>query len=354
MSSYRRGCDSRRELLALLSTFARLDGRGRKIHLTMLVINLVIAGSLVILVGCSRPKSRFESLTVSPDGTNILGVYFHSGSSFIYNIPVDTGKATRFTNATKGFEGAPSFSVDGKRIAYSYSPGPGVHSRIILANADGSNPHPLATLDADDFRPLFSTADKTLIFGRYRYYGHYSPIAQPTHHEWDFYVSDLDGANVRQLTNEKFYMVSRASISLDGKQMLFVSSESEGDTMVIYSLEQPPKPKQAFRPHVKDEPKGGGIFDDPSFLPDGKSILFLGACNGARGFDYDVYKMDLVTQEVNKITTANDYSYSLRVSLDGRRAVFVRDISKSGKRSEIILLDLATHKLTPLKVTGLD
>ena len=315
-------------------------------------IGLVIV--IVTLVGCKRLESRFEGFTFSPDGTNILAVYFHSGSSFIYNISVHTGKATRFTNATEGFEGVPSFSPDGRRIAYSYSPGHGVHSRIICANADGSNPDGLAIPEADDLRPLFSTDNKTMIFARSGYYGHYSPIAQPTHHEWDFYVSDLDGSNIRRLTNEKVYTVSRASISPDGKQLLFVSSESEGDSMVIYSLELPPKPRQVFKPYVNGEPKGGGIFVDPSFLANGKSILFLGASSGARGFDYDVYEMDLATQKVEKRTTANDYSYGLRVSPDGRRAVFVRDISKSGKRSEVILFDLATHEFTPLRVSGLD
>jgi Tol biopolymer transport system component len=256
----------------------------------------------------------------------------------------------RFTRASEGFEGVPSFSPDGRRIAYSYSPGHGVHSRIIIAKSDGSDPHPLATSEADDFSPLFSTDNKTIIFARSGYFGRYSPIAQPKHHEWNFYASDLSGGNVRQLTNEDFYMVSRASVSPDGKSLLFVSSETSGDRMLIYSLEQPPKPTRFLQPHVKGEP-AQTVFNDPIVLPDGKNLLFLAATTGPSGaYDYDLYRMDLQTQEIEKLTTANGYSYNLRVSPDGKRAVF----AKGGKEPEIVLLDLETHKLTPLKVTGLD
>jgi hypothetical protein len=56
-----------------------------------------------------------------------------------------------------------------------------------------------------DFSPVFSPDNKTMIFSRSRFYGNYSPIAQPHYHAWDFYAADLDGTNIRQLTNESFY-----------------------------------------------------------------------------------------------------------------------------------------------------
>jgi Tol biopolymer transport system component len=302
------------------------------------------------VIGCNRSEPLYEGLSFSPDGRGIFAVYAHSGSSFIYEIPLDTGKATRFTRNLKGFEGVPSFSPDGKQIAYSYSPGQKVHSRIMIANSDGSDPHPFSTSETDDFRPLFSPDNKTIIFARSEYFGSYSPIAQPTQHEWNFYMSDLSGGNMRQLTHEDFYMVSRASVSPDGKSLLFASVEISGDGMLIYSLEQRPKPKRFLKPRVKGEPSHS-VFDDPIFLPDGSSVLFLAATTGASGaFDYDVYRMDLQTQEIEKITAANGYAYNLQVSPDGKRAVFVKGL----KEPEIVLLDLETHKLTSLRVTGLD
>ncbi len=91
------------------------------------------------------------------------------------------------------------------------------------------------------------------------------------------------------------------------------------------------------------------------FLPDGKSVLFLAATNGAGAFDYDVYRMDLQTHNIEKLTTSNGYSYGLQLSRDGRTAVFMRDSSHwFRKKTELLLLDLATQKLMPIKVTGLE
>ena len=125
-----------------------------------------VAAFIVTLAGCSPSvRPRFEGFTFSPDGKCIFSPYDRSGSSFIYKIALDTGKATRFTTATSGFEGVPSFSPDGKRIAYSYSPGK-ERSRIIVADADGSGARPLLTSeDANYFRPLFAT-DTVIVFAR--------------------------------------------------------------------------------------------------------------------------------------------------------------------------------------------
>jgi Tol biopolymer transport system component len=285
-----------------------------------------------------------------------LAAHFHQGSSFIYKIPIISGRATRFTSATEGFEGVPSFSPDGKRIVYSFSPGHGANSRIVITDIDGSDARPLANSGTNNFSPVFSPDNKTIIFARSGYYGNYSPIAQPAQHEWNFYTSDLGGANVRQLTNENFYMVSRMCVSPDGKSVLFVSDEERGDVIAIYSLEQPPRPKRVLKPHVQGE-VAGTVLNDPNFLPDGKTIVFLAAStsNGKSAYDYDVYRMDLETQQIEKLTDKNGYSYDLQLTRDGKTAVFLKDISRwHGNETKIFLLNLATHKITPFEVTGIE
>ena len=313
---------------------------------------------VAILSACNQSESsapQFEGFAFSPDGTSILSVYSHSDSSFIYRIALDTGRAERFTNAAAGVEGSPSFSQDGTRIAYSYSPGKKAPSGIVVANVDGSDPHEWIHPGTNDYRPLFLD-NKAIIFARAAYYGSYSPVAQPYLHEWNFYLASLDGTNARQITNESFYLVSPAHVSPDGKTMIFASAEYKNDVIAIYSLKQPPEPKRNLKPHVPDEPQGGGIFGEPAFLPDGKNILFLAASNGARGaYDYDVYRMDLETEKIEKLTKANGYSYALQVSPDGKMAVFAKSLStRPDNKPEIWLLDLATRKLSHLTVTGLE
>ena len=319
-----------------------------RIRVNALCIVLVV-GSL----GCNRSRANFEGFTFSPDSTYLVAAYFRSGSSLIYKIPLDTGKAVRLTKTTQGFEGVPSVSTDGKRIVYSYSPPGEKHSHIIVASIDGAVLYSWPSAPTDDLNPLFAPDNRTIIFARFGYYGNYSPIAQPAPHEWNFYAADIDGKDVRQVTNENFYLVSRPSISPDGKTMLFVSSEESGDVIAIYSLEQPPKPKTIFRPGVSDN-NGHSVVGNAMFMPDTNGILFLAATIGDSGyFDYDIYREDLNTRKIEKLTTANGYSYGLQISRDGKTAVFMRDISHwYGGKTEILLLDLATRKLRLLNVKG--
>ncbi len=229
-----------------------------------------------------------SGLAVSPNGKLILVTYEEGGTAFIYKLSVDTGNATRLTNAKTGEEASPAFSPDGKRIAYIYRPGKGSRPRIVIANVDGSNLRQWSPSGVADLSPVLSPDGKTIVFSRAEFYGNYSPIAQPHPHASDFYASDLDGTNIRQLTRESFYMVSPASISPDGKSMVVVT-ESLGSSpyIALYPLIHPGSP-QTFQPHVpKEVDHKNPTFAYPNYLPDG-TILFMAASNGRHGFDYDV------------------------------------------------------------------
>jgi len=313
------------------------------------------------LVTCSGESSgQIRSLALSPDAKVIAVDFGKDRTSFIYLVAVETGHATRLTDAKTGHESIPSFSPDGKRIAYSYSPGNGVPSRIVVGNVDGSDLHPLSASEVNDFRPVFSPDNKTIIFARSGYYGSYSPIAQPYHHDWNFFAADLDGANVRQLTNDHFYRVSDISVSPDGGSMIFVSSGEHGDVIEVRSLENPAKPKQILRPRGPREPNRGQLLNCPNYMPDGNSILFMAASDGKlpwSGYDYDIYRMDIGTGAIESLSKGNGYATDLKIAADGKIAVFLKwrsDWHSTPNRSQLYLLDLQTRKVTPLKVSGLD
>jgi Tol biopolymer transport system component len=308
---------------------------------------------------CSA-TGQITSVSVSPDGKFVAATYEKGHTSFIYKIALDTGDATRLTDAKTGVESSPSFSPDGTRIAYSYSPGNGEHSRIVIGNLDGSDLDSWSPSETSDFRPLFSPDNKTIIFARSGFYGSYSPIAQPYRHDWNFYAAGLDGTNLRQFTNDHFYMVSDASVSPDGKSVVFVSSEEHGDVIEVRSVEDPAKPMQILRPHGPKKPSLSDLFNCPNYMADGKSMIFLAATNGKlpwSGYDYDVYRMDIASGTVERLTQGNGYASDLKVSADGKTVVFLKwhsDWHGRPNKSELYLLDLQTRKLTPFKINGLD
>jgi dipeptidyl aminopeptidase/acylaminoacyl peptidase len=326
----------------------------------------LVAGCLVSLVflplmtWSGTSSRRIESVSISPDGKVIAVDFVNGKTSHIYLIAVDTGNATRLTHANTGEESNLTFSPDGKHIAYTYFPEDGAPSRIVIGNADGSDLHEWSRSrdKVRDFSPVFSPDNKTMIFARSGYYGSYSPIAQPHHHAWDFYAADLDGTNVRQLTDESFYIASALSVSPDGKSMVVVTEGLETPQQIaIYSVDHPEKPVRLLRPHVPREPNHEGIYNCPNFMPDGNSILFLAASEGRHGYDYDVYRLDLGTGVLESLTKGNGYATDLKVSADGTTAAFLKwrkNWIGEVTDAELYLLGLESHKLTPLKVSGLN
>ena len=326
----------------------------------------VLGGGLLLLFLLTRMSyggtlsGEIRSVAVSPNG-KIVAVEFKKGdTSFIYRIDVDTGKASRLTDVKTGEETSPAFSPDGKRIAYSYSPGNGASARIVISNVDGSDLHSWSPSGGSDFSPVFSPDNKTIIFARSGYYGSYSPIAQPHPHAWSLYESDLEGKNVRQLTNESFYMASPLSVSPDSQSMVIVTEDLDTPQKIaIYSIDHPGKPLLTLRPHVPKEPNHEAELDFPNYMPDGKSLLFMAASSGKpwNGYDYDVYRVDIGTGVLERLTKGNGFATNLKVSADGRTAVFLKwrsDWRRIPVKSELYLLDVQTHKLTPLNITGLD
>jgi Tol biopolymer transport system component len=310
--------------------------------------------------GADSPN-QIRSLAISPDGRLIAVEYAKGDTAFIYKIVVDSGKATRLTSAKSGHESSPAFSPDGKRIAFTYSPGSGASSGIVIGNVDGSDLRPWSPSGANDLSPVFSPDNKTLVFSRSAFFGSYSPIAQPHPHAWSFYASDLDGTNVRQITNESFYMASAASVSPDGKNMVVVTEGIDtGRKVAIYSLDGPGKPTRTLQPHVQREADHKNpILNFPNYLPDGKNVLFMAATKGKPwgGYDYDIYRVDIETGVLERLTKRNGFASDLRVSLEGKTAVFLKwrsDWHGTPVANGLYLLDLQTKTLTRLKVTGLD
>lgn len=316
---------------------------------------IALIGALVLLLSLScgayggKDSGTITSLAISPDGSLIAATFEKGSKSSIYVIPVKTGAAIRLTKNESGDESNPAFSSDGKRIIFNYWPQEHSQPQLLLANVDGSGVKTLPSGQFDELSPVLLPDNKTIIFSHSGYYGSYSPIAQPHPHGWRIYSRDLDGTNVRELTSESFYSMSPLSISPDGKHILLVAEGmDDGEHIAIYSLDQPGPPTLFLRPHV---PKSDRIYECPNYLPDGEHILFM-APTGAFKFSYDVYQLDLTTGSLEKMTKKTGYATDFKVSADGKTGVFLK--WHSDENRQIYLLNVPTHTLTPLNVSGMN
>ena len=74
-------------------------------------------------------------------------------------------------------------------------------------------------------------------------------------------------------------------------------------------------------------------------------------------YSYEVYRLDVRTGAVEKLTTGNGYSTGLRVSSDGKTAAFLKwrkNWLGEPVDNQVYLLDVQSHALTPLKINGLN
>jgi len=72
---------------------------------------------------------------------------------------------------------------------------------------------------------------------------------------------------------------------------------------------------------------------------------------------YDVYRMNLDTVAIEKLTNRNGYATELKVSANGKTAAFLKwhhNWMFEVTDPEPYLLDLESHKLTPLRISGLN
>jgi Tol biopolymer transport system component len=203
---------------------------------------------------------------------------------------------------------------------------------------------------------MFTPDGKKIVFRSSGWFGHYSPIAAPRPHAWDYFIADSEGTNVQQLTHNRFYDVSPPSVSPDGKIILVMTEDSHvGQYFATYSLEDG-KLLSSFRPHLPHEDKDGPILDNPAFLPDGKKFLFMAADQSKFEYSYEVFLSDVGSSLAIQLTSRNGYAQSLTVSGDGKRAAYVKtrfSLLGKPKETKIYLLDVQSRTATPLETSML-
>ena len=151
----------------------------------------------------------------SPDGKRIV----FSSDREIYVMDADGSNQQNLTNNPDSHDVSPSWSSDGKRIVFSsYRAGHfrgefGITYEIYVMDANGQNQQNLTNNRGNDGSPSWSPDGKRIAFSSYRD-GHFQSA--------EIYVMDADGSNQRRLTNNGHADYS-PSWSPDGERIAFSS-----------------------------------------------------------------------------------------------------------------------------------
>lgn len=202
-----------------------------------------------------RKVSGHKSISMSPSwsgaGDTLAYVsYFGGGGPALYLADVASGRKSPLV--TEGsLNVSPSFSPDGRRVAFARALGANIE--IFVCLRDGSGVRRLTNSPGIDTNPAWSPNGQELAFTSSR-------AGSP-----QLYVMDAEGANVRRVTFQGEYN-DGAAWSADGTRIAF-ATRAERNRFDIAVLDLVTLAAQKLT-------DGSGSNESPSFSPDGRRIAF--------------------------------------------------------------------------------
>ena len=184
--------------------------------------------------------------TFSPDGKRIAFVSHRDGNYEIYLMNADGTNQKRLTH-NPAQDREPAFSPDGKRIAFA-SDRAG-NFEIYVMNVDGTHQHRLTHRRDVDDDPTFFPNGKKIAFVR---------VGAGFH---DIFTMRADGSRLHRLTHHR--PLSTPDVSPNGKRIVAWLARGDGGIEVM----------RADGTHLRDLASSGF---DPVFSPNGKKIAFEG------------------------------------------------------------------------------
>jgi len=194
-------------------------------------------------------KQRMRSIAMSPDREWIA---FSSNRGGMWDIWIvnKSGKGLRQVTADSTNKNWPSWSPDGKRIAFSRRT-PGSKADICVISVNGGLSTLLAPHPAGDYAPTWSPDGKEIAFMSYR------------NGNADLWVVPANGGEARQLTTHQARDVL-PKYSPDGKMISFLSDRT-GAFEIYLLADSNEEPRQLTR-------IGAANWFDYTWSPDGKTI----------------------------------------------------------------------------------
>jgi hypothetical protein len=192
---------------------------------------------------------------------------------------------------------------------------------------------------------VFVPHSDQVLFLRSAAFEHHSPLVDNNRHKFDLFLADSANGDAVALTHKQFYEISHVSVSADGTQVLLtVVTYPEGDHLLIATLRSPETFTENLQPAVPGGPTLPVMYN-AEWLPDGRSVLFMGASETSIGsmFDYNIYRLVIGTNMIERLTQLTGLLDGFSVSMDGKKAVLLRGGAYS-------ILDLNTRQLTPVEL----
>jgi Tol biopolymer transport system component len=204
----------------------------------------------------------------SPDATKIAFSSRRAGSFDIYAMNAD-GTSTRRLTSGKANDSHPTWSADGRRIAFERD------GDIFVVAVDGSDPRRISDPTAEEGEPAWSPDGDWIAYVR----------RTPGTAARELWLMRSDGSGRRALTSQNA-IVATPAWSPDSSRVVFASNEG-GELYELYTIATDGKGLRSVAPTATDN-------FEPSWSPSGDRIAFFD--------DGAIYSIELGGGEVEKLT----------------------------------------------------
>ena len=291
------------------------------------------ADDRALIFQSTRPPYECDQMfTMSVDGSNLRLVSTGKGRCTCgYFFP--DGKRILFSSTHAAGAGCPQKPDMSQGYVWRVEPTYDIYS----ANADGTDPKPLAASPGYDAEATISRDGSKIVFTSDR------------DGDLELYSMNADGSGVRRLTNAPGYD-GGAFFSPDGKKIVYRAHHVEDPKeveeyrgLLAKHLVRPTKLEiwimDADGSNAKPITKLGAASFAPFFHPDGKRIIFSSNCGDPKGREFDLYLVGIDGDGLERVTFSHDFDGFPMWTSDGRHLVFASN--RNGSRPHETNLFLA-------------
>ncbi|CEI82351.1 Protein TolB [Oceanobacillus oncorhynchi] len=327
----------------------------RILLITMGIIFVLLAGTLTYAILKDDDPYRYftglgEEISVAPDDSEIAFSYYVDEEEAIYTSNPDGTDVNKLTGSTEQRDSSPEYAPDGEKLAYLNGDSEGIQTLQVI-NPDGSEEKQLTDNELHIGESIFSQDGESIFFVAVE--AEEFKKGEESREGFDLFSINTDGSELEKLTDADYFSMNHLSLSSDGEEIYFGEFDGEKEQVYSYSLED--SAVNETPSVVPKDTANARSFNEPQLSPDGEQLAFTEVSEESQEislFKYELFLMDLETQEVERLTYLKTAVTSPVFFHDDNKIAFLENTNWSAEPAEyrLMTIDTATHDIEAVEL----